>query len=63
MPLLVPGVPTEILNPRDTWQHKEAYDVKAEQLAEKFIKNFEKFEAYANEEIMSGAPEGKGHAV
>ena len=56
MPTEVPNVPSEVLNPKDTWNDKEAYDAKANQLMESFKKNFEKFEEYANEEIMAGAP-------
>ncbi len=56
MPKECPGVPSEILNPRNTWEDKKAYDEKAKCLAEQFIKNFEKFAAGANEEILAGAP-------
>lgn len=56
MPTEVPGVPAEILNPRNTWIDKDAYDENAEKLARKFVNNFAKFEEYANEEIMEGAP-------
>lgn len=56
IPEEVPGVPAEILDPRNTWTDKGAYDQQAERLAEDFIRNFEKFEEYANEEIMKGAP-------
>ncbi|HEY0092280.1 MAG TPA: phosphoenolpyruvate carboxykinase (ATP) [Flavobacterium sp.] len=49
-------VPSEILNPRDTWQDKNLYDVKAKEIAQKFKYNFSKFEEFANEEIMAGAP-------
>ena len=56
MPTEVPGVPAEILDPRNTWKDKEAYDEQADKLAGQFVKNFEKFEEYANDEIMSGAP-------
>ena len=41
MPTSCPGVPEEILNPRNTWEDKEAYDVAAEKLASMFRKNFE----------------------
>jgi len=56
MPQAVPGVPSEILNPRDTWSDKEAYDKKANELAGLFVKNFEKYADQANDEIMAAAP-------
>lgn len=56
MPTSCPNVPTEILNPRNTWKDKEAYDKKASKLAKYFTDNFSKFTEYANEEIMAGAP-------
>lgn len=56
MPQECENVPREVLNPRNTWSDKEAYDLKAKNLAESFKKNFEKFKKQANEEILSGAP-------
>ncbi|MCC5945345.1 MAG: phosphoenolpyruvate carboxykinase (ATP) [Bernardetiaceae bacterium] len=56
MPTSCPNVPTEILNPRNTWKDKEAYDAQANKLANAFNKNFEKFEDFATEAILSGAP-------
>jgi phosphoenolpyruvate carboxykinase (ATP) len=56
MPKACPNVPVEILNPRNTWQDKDAYDQKANHLANAFLTNFEKFADYANEEILAGAP-------
>ena len=56
MPLACAGVPSEILNPRNTWRDKDAYDHKSGDLAIAFLKNFEKFSSYANDEIMAGAP-------
>lgn len=61
-PQSCPGVPAEILNPRNTWEDKNAYDEKANFLAGAFIKNFEKFAEYANDEIMAGAPHVKATA-
>jgi phosphoenolpyruvate carboxykinase (ATP) len=56
MPTGCPGVPAEILNPRNTWADKGAYDSMAKNLAEQFIKNFEKYASGANEEILAAAP-------
>jgi phosphoenolpyruvate carboxykinase (ATP) len=61
MPTACGNVPAHILNPRNTWTDKDAYDHKANYLAEAFIKNFEKFSAYANQEILSGVPHVKTH--
>ncbi|WP_192820784.1 phosphoenolpyruvate carboxykinase (ATP) [Rufibacter sp. LB8] len=56
MPTECPNVPAEILDPRNTWQDKETYDQKANELAKSFVKNFGKYADYANEEILAGAP-------
>lgn len=50
------GVPSEILNPKDTWTDKSAFDETANKLASQFVKNFEKFEAETSEAIRSAAP-------
>lgn len=55
-PQTCPGVPAEILNPRETWKDKEAYDYKAVELAQLFVKNFEKYADQASEAILSAAP-------
>lgn len=57
MPTNCPGVPAEILNPRNTWGNKEEYDTKATELATKFVKNFQKYADDASDEIMAGAPQ------
>ncbi|MFN8776688.1 MAG: phosphoenolpyruvate carboxykinase (ATP) [Flavobacteriales bacterium] len=59
MPKTCPDVPAELLNPRNTWANKGAYDAKANELAEKFVKNFEKFAEFANAEIIAAAPKVK----
>jgi len=56
MPTTCPNVPEEILFPRNTWENKDQYDQTANNLAKKFLANFEKFADYASEEIMAGAP-------
>jgi len=50
------GVPSELLNPRNTWQDKSAYDKTAANLASKFVKNFEKFASETSAEILAAAP-------
>lgn len=60
-PVSCPNVPAAILNPRNTWSDADAYDQKATFLAEAFLKNFEKFAADANAEILAGAPSLKAH--
>jgi len=56
VPQSVPNVPTEVLNPRDTWANKAEYDATANKLAKAFLTSFEAYASYANEEIMAGAP-------
>lgn len=43
VPIQLPGVPSEICNPRDAWYHKEGYDIQANKLAKMFIENYEKY--------------------
>lgn len=56
MPTECENVPSEILDPKNTWENKEAYDKKARELAASFESNFQKYAKRANEEIISGAP-------
>lgn len=56
MPTACPNVPAEILNPRNTWADKNAYDAKANELALAFNKNFEKFAAKSEQDILDAAP-------
>ncbi|MEO6884130.1 MAG: phosphoenolpyruvate carboxykinase (ATP) [Bacteroidia bacterium] len=56
VPVSCPNVPSEILNPRNTWKDKDAYDTKANSLAVSFVKNFEQYAGAANAEIMAAAP-------
>jgi len=50
------GVPTNVLTPRNTWEDPKAYDLKAKDLARRFVANFSKFAEFADAEILAGAP-------
>lgn len=56
MPKECPNVPSELLSPRHAWADEAEYDKKAKELAAMFIKNFEKYAAGVNEEILAAAP-------
>ncbi|MBT4882148.1 MAG: phosphoenolpyruvate carboxykinase (ATP) [Flavobacteriales bacterium] len=56
MPTACPNVPSEILSPKNTWGNKDAYDAKANELADAFNKNFAQFADNANAEILDAAP-------
>ena len=56
MPESCPNVPSEILNPKNTWADPLKYDEKAQELAAAFILNFKQFEDGASEEILNSLP-------
>ena len=56
IPKECPGIPSELLNPRNTWTDKHAYDEKANYLASLFIKNFEKYSSGVADDILAAAP-------
>lgn len=56
MPTACEGVPAEMLNPRNTWNDKNAYDEKANNLGAAFVKNFEQYATGSSAEIMAAQP-------
>lgn len=54
MPTSCPGVPDDVLDPRNTWSDKDTYDAAARRLALLFIRNFEKFGSVQREIIDAG---------
>jgi phosphoenolpyruvate carboxykinase (ATP) len=56
IPTLCPEVPSDLLNPRNTWANKDDYDKKASYLASLFNKNFEKYAEGVSKEILAAAP-------
>ena len=54
IPLSIQGVDSNLLNPRETWEDKGAYDAAAADLIKLFQNNFERFDV--SEEIISAGP-------
>jgi phosphoenolpyruvate carboxykinase (ATP) len=55
-PVDVSGVDSKILNPREAWADKAAYDATAQKLVQAFIDNFEQFEQHVDEGVKQAAP-------
>ena len=56
VPIQVPGVPAEVMRPRDTWSDGAAYDAQAKKLAEMFRKNFDRFGNSVTPAIRDAGP-------
>jgi len=56
VPVAVDGVPDSVLRPRQTWADTEAYDAKAQELAEMFASNFEKYRENVSEAVREAGP-------
>ena len=56
VPAACPGVPDEVLKPRNTWKCATAYDEKARHLARLFRENFRQFESGVSDEVKASGP-------
>jgi len=56
IPDTVPGVPTDVLTPRNTWDDPAAYDKQARELADMFVDNFEKYAPHVEPDVVNAGP-------
>jgi phosphoenolpyruvate carboxykinase (ATP) len=56
IPVHCPGVPDELLNPKDTWKDKAAFVLTLQMLVSKFDSNFKKFSQSLPESISQAGP-------
>ena len=54
VPTSIPGVPSELLIPANTWEDKAAYEAKAKELAKSFVENFKKYTHMSAEVVAAG---------
>jgi phosphoenolpyruvate carboxykinase (ATP) len=57
IPVAIPGVPSEILMPRDTWADPADYDAKARNLVTRFHKYMEQFADQMDDDVKAAAPQ------
>jgi len=58
VPTELPGVDTNILDPRDTYADSSQWDLKAKDLAQRFVKNFKKYESNeAGKALVNAGPQ------
>ncbi len=56
VPATCPGVPEEILHPRNTWADKEAYDRTARELINRFRENFQQYAPHVEPAVRQAEP-------
>ncbi len=60
IPKRIKGVDPQILNPKNTWKYETAYMKQANDLAEKFIANFEQFtDTEEGQRLVAAGPQNK----
>ena len=57
VPKSVSGVPSDILNPANSWKHKDEYNTTIRKVAEEFIVNYERFKAGSSIKYLEGGPQ------
>ncbi|MBY0300323.1 phosphoenolpyruvate carboxykinase [Sphingomonas ginsenosidimutans] len=63
VPVSVPGVDTAILDPRETWADKAAYDATAAKLVDLFNENFAQFADHVDQGVREAAPRAPATAA
>jgi phosphoenolpyruvate carboxykinase (ATP) len=51
-----PGVPSDVLMPKNTWKDPAAYDAAAQKLATLFVNNFKAYESGASADVCAAGP-------
>ncbi|GIK37217.1 MAG: phosphoenolpyruvate carboxykinase [ATP] 2 [Chloroflexota bacterium] len=59
IPTACPDVPTEVLDPRQTWADPTAYDAQARKLAGMFVENFKSFADQVPDDVRAAGPQVK----
>jgi phosphoenolpyruvate carboxykinase (ATP) len=60
VPTVVPGVPSEVLQPRATWDDADAYDRRAAELAAMFAANFATYADGVSADVRAAGPRIEG---
>ena len=56
VPTSCPGVPADVLNPRNTWTQPADYDAQAAKVARMFVENFKSFETGVAADVSAAGP-------
>ena len=56
VPTHIEGINQNLLNPKESWKDREAYDQQANKLVKMFIDNFKQFEIYVEASVTDSGP-------
>jgi phosphoenolpyruvate carboxykinase (ATP) len=56
VPMSCPGVADDVLHPESTWADKDAYNARAQELAQSFGENFKQFEGMVSDDVKNAGP-------